>query len=66
MFSRLYHLILLTILAMALLRPAHHILAQQSERCFPETGYCISGRIRTFWERNGGLPAFGFPLKGYQ
>ncbi|MFP4438383.1 MAG: hypothetical protein ACLFVO_14155 [Chloroflexaceae bacterium] len=24
--------------------------AQIGERCFPETGYCISGRIRTFWE----------------
>jgi sugar lactone lactonase YvrE len=36
--------------------------AQQDERCFPETGFCISGRIREFWEQNGGLAAFGFPL----
>ncbi len=35
--------------------------AQTSERCFPETGECISGRIREFWEQNGGLPVFGFP-----
>jgi len=34
----------------------------QSERCFPETGFCISGAIRTYWERNGGLPVFGYPL----
>ena len=34
----------------------------QSDRCFPETGLCIRGAIRTFWERNGGLPVFGFPL----
>ncbi len=32
------------------------------ERCFPETGYCISGRIREYWEQTGGLPVFGFPI----
>jgi heat shock protein HslJ len=37
-------------------------LAQAGERCFAETGFCISGPIRTFWERNGGLPVFGLPL----
>lgn len=36
--------------------------AQNDERCFAETGYCISGRIRSFWEQNGGLPVFGLPL----
>ncbi|GAB4209047.1 MAG: hypothetical protein OHK0022_39530 [Roseiflexaceae bacterium] len=36
--------------------------AQTAERCFPETGFCISGRIREFWEQNGGLPVFGFPI----
>src|SRR5258707_1108916 len=35
--------------------------AQQNERCFRETGACISGRIREFWEQNGGLAAFGLP-----
>ncbi|HET7080666.1 MAG TPA: hypothetical protein VFM49_24795 [Chloroflexia bacterium] len=35
---------------------------QQQERCFPQTGYCISGRFLTFWEQNGGLTVFGFPI----
>src|SRR5690348_8641994 len=39
--------------------------AQSSEHCFPETGFCISGRIREFWEQNGGLPVFGL-AKGPQ
>ena len=39
--------------------------AQTVERCFPETGFCIAGRIREFWEQNGGLPVFGYP-KGPQ
>jgi len=31
-------------------------------RSFPETGYSICGRIREFWEQNGGLPVFGYPI----
>jgi hypothetical protein len=31
-------------------------------RCFEETGYCMSGRIRIYWEQNGGLPVFGYPI----
>jgi len=34
--------------------------------CFPETGYCISGRIREAWEGGGGLMAFGYPITGLQ
>jgi len=40
--------------------------AQRGERCFGETGYCISGRIRQFWEQNGGLSAFGLPIGPFQ
>src|SRR4051812_6494118 len=36
--------------------------AATSERCFPETGQCLSGRFRQFWEQNGGLPVFGYPI----
>ena len=34
----------------------------QAARCFPETGQCIGGRFRQFWEQNGGLAVFGFPI----
>jgi hypothetical protein len=34
----------------------------QDARCFPETNQCISGRFRQFWEQNGGLAVFGFPI----
>jgi hypothetical protein len=36
--------------------------AQAGQRCFPETGNCIEGPIRRYWERNGGLATFGFPI----
>jgi len=35
---------------------------QTGERCFPETGRCIEGSIRTYWEQNGGLSVFGYPI----
>lgn len=60
--------IILTFLASVLLaNPAVASSQQQSgERCFPETGYCISGTIRSYWERNGGLAVFGFPTSPLQ
>ena len=36
--------------------------AQERTRCFRETGFCVSGRILDYWERNGGLPIFGYPI----
>lgn len=60
-FSRLALLTLLLFPALALLYGGQAV-AQAGERCFPETGFCISGRIREFWEQNGGLAVFGFPI----
>lgn len=50
------------VLALVILFAPSASIAQTAERCFPETGQCISGRIREFWERNGALPVFGFPI----
>ena len=36
--------------------------ANTAQRCFAETGYCIEGRFLEYWEQNGGLPIFGYPL----
>jgi hypothetical protein len=41
--------------------PERETRAQQNQRCFDLTGFCIAGRIREFWEQNGGLPVFGYP-----
>jgi Tol biopolymer transport system component len=38
------------------------VQGQTAQRCFAETNYCIEGRIREFWEQNGGLDVFGFPI----
>jgi hypothetical protein len=36
--------------------------AYATARCFTETGYCIDGAIRTYWEAHGGLTVFGLPI----
>lgn len=64
MFRRIFRFIpfmLLVSALMAMLAPGG-AFAQTDRRCFPETGFCIEGRIREFWEQNGGLPVFGFPV----
>jgi hypothetical protein len=38
--------------------PAH----AQGAEYFPQTGHSVSGRFLSFWEQNGGLPVFGYPL----
>jgi hypothetical protein len=61
---RLFLLIPLALLALAAAAPV--ATQAQDARCFPETGLCISGPIRAYWERNGGLPVFGFPITPLQ
>jgi hypothetical protein len=36
--------------------------AQGDARCFQESGACLTGRFRQYWEQNGGLSVFGYPL----
>ncbi|HEU4328513.1 MAG TPA: hypothetical protein VFS21_35575 [Roseiflexaceae bacterium] len=53
--------LLALVLLSGALAPAQ-LHAQERTRCFPETGYCVSGAILSYWERNGGLPVFGYPI----
>jgi hypothetical protein len=51
---------LLLVLLVAWSLPA--VSAQTSVRYFPQTGHYLRGAFRSFWERNGGLPIFGYPI----
>lgn len=55
------HLLALLLLALLAL-PSPPPVAATEQRCFPETGFCIGGRLRTFWEQQGGLAVFGYPV----
>jgi YVTN family beta-propeller protein len=57
---------LLTLLAVLALGAPRGATAQSEQRCFQETGFCIGGRIRGFWEQNGGLPVFGLSIAPQQ
>ena len=64
MVHRTRHVQLLTLFAFALSLAPHgaRMAPADDVRCFPETGQCISGRFRSFWEENGGLAVFGYPI----
>jgi hypothetical protein len=57
---------LLNLAVVAIVLPQAGAQAQTNQRCFVETGLCIEGRIREFWEQNGGLPVFGLPITDQQ
>ncbi len=38
------------------------LLPGGNTQTFPETGHTVSGQFLTFWQNNGGLPVFGYPL----
>lgn len=32
------------------------------KRCFEQTGFCIEGKIKDYWEKNNGQTLFGYPI----
>jgi hypothetical protein len=52
----------LSLLLLGGILPAAPAAAQNDQRCFAETNLCISGPIRRYWEQNGGLAVFGYPI----
>ena len=61
--QRKYVLIVMLVLGIGLLGP-HAARAQSGRLCFNVPGItnCIEGRFREYWEQNGGLPVFGYPI----
>ncbi|MDZ4721590.1 MAG: hypothetical protein SH847_24260 [Roseiflexaceae bacterium] len=59
---RMIFFLLMTLLSGGMLLGPTPASAAAGDRCFSETGFCIAGGIRTYWERNGGLQVFGYPI----
>ncbi len=53
--------LLVMLLALGAL-PAAPTAAQSDLRYFGETGHYLRGAFRQYWERNGGLERFGYPI----
>jgi hypothetical protein len=60
--SRIMLVLLLGLANILPLLAAYPSHAAPRQRCFAETNYCISGPILSYWERNGGLQVFGYPI----
>ena len=52
--------LLILLLTLAAVGPRY--AAAQASSCFAETGFCIGGRFAQYWQQNGGLPVFGYPI----
>jgi hypothetical protein len=64
-------IVVFTFMIVALCSITTFTQAQPARRCFnvpsdpnynPDIRYCIEGSIRQYWESNGGLYAFGYPI----
>jgi hypothetical protein len=60
--KRALSIVLLTLMSLGAMLAVAPAGAAQRTRCFDETGYCVSGPILAYWENNGGLPVFGYPI----
>jgi hypothetical protein len=59
--SRLF-IVPFLLIAVMILQPLQANAADANRSCFNETGFCMEGRIKQYWEQNGGLAVFGFPI----
>lgn len=62
--TRLWRLLVMLVVVASAVFAVHgpgSVEAQTEATCFPETGFCIQGRIREYWQQNGGLSVFGYP-----
>lgn len=61
--SRWLHLLFMAVVATLLTALMPAVPAQAQNRiCFNEVPDCIEGRFAEYWQQNGGLPVFGFPI----
>jgi hypothetical protein len=58
--------IIVALASMTLLLSMPSAAVRAAPRCFPEAAPviadCVDGRIAAFWEQNGALPVFGYPI----
>ncbi len=64
--SALARLLVVGAVLLTALAPALSAHAAPDEHCFTETNQCLQGRFLDYWQANGGLAQFGFPITGEQ
>jgi uncharacterized protein YkwD len=59
-------LVLVALCAFLIYTRTNATQAQQHCRSFPETGHQVCGRLLEYWQQNGGLAVFGYPIGDQQ
>jgi hypothetical protein len=59
---RLVRPLMLALCSLSLLLAMQPAAAQGESRFFPETGQTVSGPFLDYWQQNGGLALFGYPI----
>lgn len=59
-------LFMAVLMALALFQGYGSPAKAENSRYFPETGHNVSGKFLDYWERNGGLPVYGYPITDAQ
>lgn len=54
--------LLLTVLLVASLLPGLAQAQSNRQQFFPETGKTVSGKFLQYWQQNGGLSVYGYPI----
>ena len=66
LFNRILRIVPILVLIGVAILPLRSVLAANDRRCFPEVAPaiqdCIEGQFRSYWEANGGLAVFGYPI----
>lgn len=55
-------LALVACVSLSTLLQVGNVSAQNGKVCFGEVPDCIEGRFAEYWQQNGGLPVFGYPI----
>src|SRR5947207_6683118 len=50
------------LIAVFIWMPTNIMQARQPCRSFPETGYQVCDRLLEYWQQNGGISVFGYPI----
>ncbi len=60
--SRPYRMLIAVAVLLSSLLPLTQAAHAQQEQCYDATNQCIGGRFLQYWQGNGGLSVFGFPI----
>ena len=62
MSRQIFMVIVLLMSVLPAIPPATYATSSIPKLCFAQTGQCIDEPFQSYWQQNGGLPVFGYPI----